>query len=150
MKNDDNFEINPPILSMQFAAYVAEEEPDFDSMSLDEIREYLTANKIHISDKQRKNFANLLEEVGGKIRLEEAREKRANKSTVRDIAASIAEKIGALSRSELLQELREKLSAPGMSNEVYARGLEETPDEDLRSLLLDLERTKTNRDEKTQ
>ncbi len=138
----ENLENLTPGLAIRLKALTAPESPEIEKMSEAEFAEYWKTAGHHISPKVEKAFKAVLEDAETQLRLQDAREKFARKTARPAWLDSIKGAIDAMPLAEVIKELREKLSTPGMGAEVYARKLEETPEEDLRSMLLDLERAK--------
>ena len=99
-----------------------------------------------ISNQAQSRFDELLEGAKAQVRLEEARKLREADQQGAGFLDK-AKEFAALSIEEVRRRLGELLSSPGMDSAVYARKLEESTEDDLRTMLVDLERAKTDASE---
>lgn len=117
-----------------------------DSLSDDEFLAAWKKSGFTVSKQAQSRFDELLEAAKAQVRLEEARKLReADHQTAGFLDK--AKEFAALSIEEVRQRIGELLSSPGMDAAVYARKLEESTEDDLRSMLVDLERAKTDASE---
>lgn len=107
------------------------EEPDFKDMSTGEIAAYLKKNKLD-SGRVFKAARSALNEAQGEVKLAKAREKRLS---LQSNLPTTRKPLGQ--RAALLEQIRQLAGAEAAT--VYARKFEDSPDEDLRSLLEDFE-----------
>jgi len=133
-----------PALAMRLEEMNSGPILDFESMSAEQLDVYCNAHGICISPKGQRRFDSILEGVLGKIRLEDAEVKLVARQNTLSALDALKRTIAAMPLAEVLRELKGRMSVPGMAAEVYARNLEQTTEEDLRTLLLDLERGRLN------
>jgi hypothetical protein len=138
----DNFDNLSPHLSIRLNAFSAKPIAKIEDLSEAEFQELWKTSGLKVTPENQTRFNALLDFAKGRQRLEAAKqlliEKQPDSTWKRMLEASIA----ALSLDEVLKQLRDSLSMPGVAPQVYARKLEETSEADLRSMLFDLERTK--------
>ena len=138
----ENFDNLSPRLAIRLRSLSAPPSPDIEHLSEADFEKYRADSKLHISPKAQKQFNDLLEFAKARQRLEHAKQDLAKQKQKPDLLAGWEAAIASLSLDEVRKRLRECLSMPGIETAVYARKLEENNEADLRSLLLDLERTK--------
>jgi hypothetical protein len=112
---------------------------DIEHLSEEEFEKVWAVSGLKMSKKAEGQFAEILEACIAKLRLEAARKQRQADQEDRP---SMIDRMRVIAEMTI-DEVRRRLSAlsdPGLDNAVYARKLEECTEEDLRSLLLDLER----------
>jgi hypothetical protein len=139
---DENLDNLSPALAIRLRAMSAPETPDIDSMSPEKFDAFWKQSGLRISPKNEKAFQSLLENMEARIRLEDARAGLADPLSTtswRDAAKAV---IDALPLTEVIKRLKEGLSMPNVGAEVFARKLDDATEDDLRSMLLDLERVK--------
>jgi len=107
------------------------EEPDFKSLEADKVAEYLEKRSLN-SARVFKEVHRTIATAQGQQRLARAHEKRLR------IQEGLATPRRALGLREALLQQIQGLAGAGAA-EVYARKFEYAPDEDLRSLIEDLE-----------
>jgi hypothetical protein len=139
---DENLDNLSPALAMRLRALSAPETPDINSMSAEQFDAFWKESGLHISPKNEKAFNTLVENVESRIRLEDARAKLNEPFFSASLLNTAKAAIASLPIAEVRRRLEEYLSMPGIGAAVYARKLEDAPEDDLRSMLLDLERVK--------
>lgn len=138
----ENLENLSPRLATRLRGLAAPPEVDIENMSEEEFEKHWAASGLHVSPNAQKQFDGVLEKALARQRLEQARTAMTAQKQEPAWLSAVKAGIAALSLDEVRRRLRESLSMPGIETAVYARNLEETTEENLRSLLLDLERTK--------
>lgn len=142
MKNkSESLDNLTPSLAIQLHELSSTDSPDIAEMSEEQFEEFCKTEGIHFSDRAAKKFSAVLEAAEARLRLEKARTRLGMKKDGQDLVESLRTRIAGLPIAEVIRKLKERLSSPGVPAGVYARNLESATEEDLRSMLLDLERS---------
>jgi hypothetical protein len=142
MKNkSESLDNLTPSLAIRLHELSSADSPDIAGMSEEEFEGFCKTEGIHFSDRAAKRFLTVLEEAEARLRLEKARARLGLKKDSLDLVEALRTRIAALPIAEVVRKLKERLSSPGVPAGVYARNLETSTEEDLRSMLLDLERS---------
>ena len=136
----ENFDNLIPRLARRLKSLDVSEYINIDNLSSEEFENYWNKAKINISPNAKRDFERVLEKAQALQRLEKARQGLKSLTTQTTWLHSAKDAIAALPLKEVIRRLCESTSMPGVNAAVYARKLEETTEEDLRSLLLDQER----------
>ncbi len=135
----------PPKLARMFVSLQSHPEFDFENMPEKEFEKIWSDSGIKVSDQSQQQFSDLLELHQGRANMERARKNRIQQQANQpsDLLSHRIASISKLTIQEVIDKIKE-LTKSDSQRSVFARGLENKNEEDLRSLLLDLERLEEN------
>ena len=135
----------PPKLARKFVSLQSHPNFDFEGMPKKEFEKIWTESGISVSDESRQLFSDLVEFHQGRANIETARKLRRQQQAKQN-SEELSHRIASISKltiQEVIARIK-ALTKPETERSVFARGLENKNEEDLRSLLLDLERLEEN------
>ena len=135
----------PPKLARMFVSLQSHPEFDFENMPEKEFEKIWSESGIEVSDQSQQQYSDLLELHQGRANMERARKIRIQRQAnpASDHLSHRVASISKLTIQEVVDKIKE-LTKSDSKRSVFARALENKNEEDLRSLLLDLERLEEN------